>query len=314
MEQLPNIAWEIFLHLNKLYDFFFYAVFTTFVPDVYIARLFARNTPSDLKCSNLYQNVCRVRDDLGLSMQPITSGGSNWDSNKAMFSSVSNSNGNSNAQRIANFPGNDSLKLEVPSRITRMSSAVLSSNDSNMHALVERSIATEGLFFLLHVLDIIRPLAEDYIPQTHRALASEVYSRNLLCTEELRSYVYACVSPRLIGAANIPKLIENTPWNVVDISEQHNEYVVTLVRKCGEFWGSLQGVGDNAVPLIVREEIWQYVVRSIMEALVEGFASVKNCSTEGRALMSMDLIALQNGLDLINHVRYACRCNFNFIL
>ncbi len=64
--------------------------------------------------------------------------------------------------------------------------------------------------------------------------------------------------------------------------------------------GTLQG---SSVPMSVRDEIWSFVVRSIMEALVEGYARVKMCSIEGRALMSMDLMALQNGLDLINHVR-----------
>ncbi|RLO05865.1 hypothetical protein DYB28_009558, partial [Aphanomyces astaci] len=62
--------------------------------------------------------------------------------------------------------------------------------------------------------------------------------------------------------------------------------------------GTLQG---SAVPVAVRDELWAVVVRAVMEALVDGYANVKKCSAEGRALMSMDLMALQNGLDLINH-------------
>ncbi|GLE09189.1 hypothetical protein PINS_up020780 [Pythium insidiosum] len=39
-----------------------------------------------------------------------------------------------------------------------------------------------------------------------------------------------------------------------------------------------------------------------MDAVLLGFSLVPRCTPQGRALMSMDLLALQTGLDLINHV------------
>ncbi|ETV78759.1 hypothetical protein, variant 1 [Aphanomyces astaci] len=160
---------------------------------------------------------------------------------------------------------------------------------SDDDTLVRRIVAVESVAFQWHVLSTIIAAHDQ---QRHDVLA--------LVVHEARAYVYAGLVPQAIHAAGIPRLIEHATWDVV--GTRHNEYVVTLVRHCGLFWGTLQG---SAVPVAVRDELWAVVVRAVMEALVDGYANVKKCSAEGRALMSMDLMALQNGLDLINHtVRY----------
>ncbi|RQM22543.1 hypothetical protein B5M09_004242 [Aphanomyces astaci] len=152
---------------------------------------------------------------------------------------------------------------------------------SDDDTLVRRIVAVESVAFQWHVLSTIIAAHDQ---QRHDVLA--------LVVHEARAYVYAGLVPQAIHAAGIPRLIEHATWDVV--GTRHNEYVVTLVRHCGLFWGS-------AVPVAVRDELWAVVVRAVMEALVDGYANVKKCSAEGRALMSMDLMALQNGLDLINH-------------
>lgn len=53
----------------------------------------------------------------------------------------------------------------------------------------------------------------------------------------------------------------------------------------------------------VQMQIWTEVVQAAMGALLEAFARVEKCSTEGRALMSMDLQVVQLGLDDIQRVR-----------
>ncbi|RHZ03243.1 hypothetical protein DYB31_003529 [Aphanomyces astaci] len=152
---------------------------------------------------------------------------------------------------------------------------------SDDDTLVRRIVAVESVAFQWHVLSTIIAAHDQ---QRHDVLT--------LVVHEARAYVYAGLVPQAIQAAGIPRLIEHATWDVV--GTRHNEYVVTLVRHCGLFWGS-------AVPVAVRDELWAVVVRAVMEALVDGYANVKKCSAEGRALMSMDLMALQNGLDLINH-------------
>lgn len=48
-------------------------------------------------------------------------------------------------------------------------------------------------------------------------------------------------------------------------------------------------------PLLVSET-WNQLVESGFLALLEGFAKVYDCSTEGRALMSMDLASFSTAL------------------
>lgn len=46
----------------------------------------------------------------------------------------------------------------------------------------------------------------------------------------------------------------------------------------------------------MQELLFEYATDGIGEALVEGFSRVKRCTNEGRALMSLDLQVLLNGL------------------
>mmetsp|Transcript_24892 Transcript_24892/g.80526 ORF Transcript_24892/g.80526 Transcript_24892/m.80526 type:complete len:198 (-) Transcript_24892:393-986(-) len=52
-----------------------------------------------------------------------------------------------------------------------------------------------------------------------------------------------------------------------------------------------------------KEILWREAVQAVFEAVVDGFANVDHCSTEGRALMSMDLQVLQFSLDKIHRAR-----------
>ncbi|EQC32290.1 hypothetical protein, variant [Saprolegnia diclina VS20] len=260
MEQLPHVAWDIFLGLASLFDFVFYATLTTACPDNYLARLLTRQTPSDLQCEELRQQLSRIQSEFGLGL----------------------------------------TAQSVPVRVTQLPSAIATSSDANRFAFVERVVAIEALVFQWHVFSSLHASSlAPFVPAARREMMATMMTTMGDAVKEGRSYVYAVMAPALIAAASIPSMVEKATWDTLDLSDQHNEYVVALVRRCGIFWGTLQG---SAVPISVRDEIWSYVVRAIMEALVEGYASVKKCSLEGRALMSMDLIALQNGLDLINHV------------
>ncbi|OQR91830.1 hsp70, partial [Thraustotheca clavata] len=260
MEQLPHLAWNAFLELANLFDFVFYASVTISCPDNYLARLLTRQTPSDLNCEELRQQLSRIQSEFNLGLTPQS----------------------------------------VPVRVTQLPLSIANSSENNRFAIIERVVVMESLVFQWHVFSTLHQnTIKHFIPSENHTMMETMMVTMDEAVKEARSYVYACMAPSLISATSIPSMIERALWDTFDLSEQHNEYVVTLVRRCGIFWGMLQG---SPVPIEVRDEIWLYVVRAIMEALVEGYASVKKCSLEGRALMSMDLIALQNGLDLINHV------------
>lgn len=67
----------------------------------------------------------------------------------------------------------------------------------------------------------------------------------------------------------------------------------------GSSGGGGVGVPGTAasVPARARRLVWRGVVDGLLLSLLRGFSHAKRCSTEGRALMSMDLQALVLGLE-----------------
>lgn len=68
------------------------------------------------------------------------------------------------------------------------------------------------------------------------------------------------------------------------------EAVATAIRGTPPGRGSGAGLG-LVVPARARTPVWMGVVDAALLSLLRGFSRAKRCSTEGRALMSMDLQA-----------------------
>ncbi|CAB1113338.1 unnamed protein product [Ectocarpus sp. CCAP 1310/34] len=61
--------------------------------------------------------------------------------------------------------------------------------------------------------------------------------------------------------------------------------------------GTADGTVGSVIPARARRLVWRRVVDALLLSLLRGFSRVRRCSTEGRALMSMDLQALALGLE-----------------
>ena len=53
----------------------------------------------------------------------------------------------------------------------------------------------------------------------------------------------------------------------------------------------------------MRERVLEYGCEAVAEVVVEGYSRVKRCTNEGRALMSLDLQLLSNGLQAVTATR-----------
>lgn len=291
MEHLPHVAWDTFLLLNKLFEFHMYVVFTNFVDKEDIADFLrgrggCSTGPVDLKRWNsLRAAICRIADE--------ATGGELYLQSSVLLlpSSVG---GLGKLQPI-------DRKVTLR-RLTRVPSAIEEANENNLFALAERSIACESVGAQVRLLNAIEELARSYLPARYRCLMDEVYERNRAVVAELRSFMYTTIALRLVDGPWLLDAISRVKWDLLSVSDRNNEYVVQVVRKCGEAWGGLQIVADGAISMDAREEIWAAMVQAIMETLLSGFSQVTSCTPQGRALMTLDLYALQNGLDLINHI------------
>ncbi|KAF1332124.1 hypothetical protein FI667_g3969, partial [Globisporangium splendens] len=290
MEHLPAIAWDIMLMLNRLFEFYSFAVFTSFLDQETIIHLFRERSDDGAglgRWNGLKINICRIAEEMH-------TGETFLQTSIALFPDTVKPHGNKRADIVE--------KAITLRRITRVPSALEHANETNLYGLAERCIACEVVCTQVRLLKAIEATARSYLPDRYHCLMEDLYARNKALADELRSFMYKSIATKLVDVPSVLQRINQISWDIEYISEHHNEYIVHLVQKCGEAWGGLQILADGSIPVDAREEIWSGMVQTIMETLLDGFAGVPKCTPQGRALMSMDLHALQNGLDLINHI------------
>ena len=84
-------------------------------------------------------------------------------------------------------------------------------------------------------------------------------------------------------------------WETDQMNEHANDYVDSLRSRCACVWAALC-VSPHRLPSGLLREAWKSLVEGGYASLLEGFSRVKLCSTEGRALMSMDLASFAAGV------------------
>jgi Protein of unknown function C-terminus (DUF2451) len=82
-------------------------------------------------------------------------------------------------------------------------------------------------------------------------------------------------------------------WEERRLHEHANEYIDDLCDRCSLIWGYLKT--SAKLPAIVLDATWDNLISAAYHALLEGFSRVPNCSTEGRALMSLDVASFVAG-------------------
>ncbi|GMF11611.1 unnamed protein product [Phytophthora lilii] len=265
MEHLPNIGWDVFRSLNNLFEFNLYAVFTTFITADDITQLFRGKGGSLVKSDATRWNGLRA--GICRIADEINAGEVLLQSSALIYpSSTDNGRGE---QQQQNSPMSRKVTLR---KVTRTPSAVEEADEGNLYALAERSVACEAIVGQCRLLNAIEELAR------------------------------STIATRLVDVPALLDSVSAVSWDIPYISDQHNEYIVHLVQKCGEAWGGLQILADGSIPMDAREDIWAAMVQTIMDTLLQGFSTVSKPTPQGRALMLLDLHALQNGLDLINHI------------
>ncbi|KAI9995772.1 hypothetical protein PInf_012840 [Phytophthora infestans] len=289
MEHLPHIAWDVFRLLNNLFEFNLYAVFTNFLAADDIAQLFRGKGGGLIKkdatrWNGLRTGICRIADE-------VNAGEVLLQSSALIYPAANSDKGRMDQQ---NSPMSRKVTLR---KITRVPAAMEDADEGNLYALASGLLLVKRL-----LLNAIEDLARSYLPDRYLCLMDEVFERNRTMARELRSFMYSTIAVRLVDVPALMESVAAVSWDIPYISDQHNEYIVHLVQKCGEAWGGLQILADGSIPMDAREDIWAEMVQIIMDTLLQAFSTVSKPTAQGRALMLLDLHALQNGLDLINHV------------
>lgn len=264
MNVLKPIAFDVVICMSQLFDYYLFSVASFFAPEVMVDGS-AHGLSIKLRTS-----LKRISDNLIQHEQPETLNS-----------------------------GND-MKVLHP----YLSALVDLSRVETMFGLSERIIATESLIFLAGQFEFLHQHLEAMIPANKRAFLSQFYSQTVSTVQELRRPVYRSVAARVIDYDQTLQKMMGVRWDIRDIMSQHNAYVDMLVRELQVFSMRLAQLAKQIpVPQEARTVLWDHCVRLVNRTFVEGFASAKKCSNEGRALMQLDFQQYLMKLEKLTDIR-----------
>jgi len=86
-------------------------------------------------------------------------------------------------------------------------------------------------------------------------------------------------------------------WELNDLGIEHNGYIDQLLLEYKQYSSKL--VLQGSLQKEMLELLLEYGADTLAETLVEGLSQVRRCNNEGRALMSLDLQVLINGVQQV---------------
>ncbi|KAH7405246.1 hypothetical protein KP509_15G062300 [Ceratopteris richardii] len=273
MQILQPITNEVFRGFSQLFELYFHYIFKIFghrdafcgsraqaeVPSLMTARLRA----TSVRISQALEDQCSKNAIVSGSNQPMSAA-----ANQSINFDLSQTNSSQGATNI-------------------FLSAV------NLYGLKERYVAVESLICVAQMLRRSRPHLQHVLTKDALVLLDNFYSRTVDVAADLREHIYRTVAHLLLNIGGYIDRVGNIRWELKEIGTQHSGYVDLLL---GEFKHYVNKLAHTDLPKEIREILLEYGVDNLAEVLLEGFSRAKRCTHDGRALMSLDLQVLINGL------------------
>eukprot|EP00249_Psilotum_nudum_P022392 c28500_g1_i1 orf=1413-4874(+) len=272
MQILQLIATDVFRGFCQLFELYFFFIFKTFGQ-----RDAFGGGRGQADCPNMI--TARLR----AALVRISQGLEEQRSKNATASVIATSVAGSNQ------PGHpEGLQTGLP-----MGSVASSFSASNLFGIKERYAAAESLSSLAEMLKKLRTHLQSIVPQDALATVDNFYSRTVDAVADLKEHIYKTAAKLLLNIGGYVDRIANVRWEVKELGMEHNGYVDLLL---GEFKIFSSRLSQGGISKEIHELLLEYGVDTLAETLLEGFSRVKKCTNEGRALMSLDLQVLINGL------------------
>uniref|UniRef100_A0A8C4QHW1 VPS50 EARP/GARPII complex subunit n=1 Tax=Eptatretus burgeri TaxID=7764 RepID=A0A8C4QHW1_EPTBU len=268
MSVLKPIAFDVVQCMTQLFDYYLYAVYSSFSKE------------------NMYEST-----SLGLISNRLRT-------------TLSRIQENLISQVRAQGPTGvvDEKKEKVP--CPHLSRLVDLNSSKGLYGTSERNVATESLVFLAELFEMLQNQLEAMIPATKKPFLQQFYSQTVSIAAEVRKPVYWMVAARALDYEQALQLMITVKWDVREIMSQHSSYVDVLIKEFERFSERLVEVGKRIrVPPAVSAVLWEHCIRLANRTLVEGFASARKCSTEGRALMQLDFQQFLIQLERLTNLR-----------
>ncbi|XP_006891534.1 PREDICTED: coiled-coil domain-containing protein 132 [Elephantulus edwardii] len=271
MNILKPIAFDVIHFMSQLFDYYLYAIYTFFGRNDSL-----ESTGLGLSSSRLRTTLNRIQEsliDLEVSADPT-----------------------------GTLTAAEERKEKVPS--PHLSQLVVLTSGDTLYGLAERVVATESLVFLAEQFEFLQPHLDAVMPAVKKPFLQQFYSQTVSTASELRKPIYWIVAGKAIDYEQMLLLMANVKWDVKEIMSQHNIYVDALLKEFEQFNKRLNEVSKRVrIPLPVSNILWEHCIRLANRTIVEGYANVKKCSNEGRALMQLDFQQFLMKLEKLTDIR-----------
>uniref|UniRef100_A0A452HVV6 Uncharacterized protein n=1 Tax=Gopherus agassizii TaxID=38772 RepID=A0A452HVV6_9SAUR len=271
MNILKPIAFDVIHFMSQLFDYYLYAVYT----------FFGRNdtfesTGLGLSSSRLRTTLNRIQESL-IDLEVCN-------------------------DATGTLTAAEERKEKVPS--PHLSHLVVLTSGNTLYGFAERVVATESLVFLAEQFEFLQSHLDAVMPAAKKPFLQQFYSQTVSTASELRKPIYWIVAAKAIDYEQMLLLMANVKWDVKEIMSQHNIYVDALLKEFEQFNRRLNEVSKRVrIPLPVSNILWEHCIRLANRTIVEGYANVKKCSNEGRALMQLDFQQFLMKLEKLTDIR-----------
>ncbi|KAM4630312.1 syndetin isoform 4-T4 [Polymixia lowei] len=271
MNILKPIAFDVIHCVSQLFDYYLYAVYTFFGRnDMY------ESSGLGLISSRLRTTLNRIQESL-IDMEAVVESAG------------------------VHGPAED-RKEKVPS--PHLSQLVVLTNSGTLYGLAQRVVATESLAFLAEQFEFLQSHLDTMMPAAKKPFLQQFYSQTVSTASELRKPIYWIVAAKAIDYEQMLLMMAGVKWDIREIMSQHNVYVDVLLKEFEQFNRRLGDVSRHVrIPLAVSNVLWEHCIRLANRTLVEGYANVKKCSNEGRALMQLDFQQFLMKLEKLTDLR-----------
>ncbi|GAX28842.1 hypothetical protein FisN_20Lh137 [Fistulifera solaris] len=170
--------------------------------------------------------------------------------------------------------------------------------------LEKRVAGALSLYAVASITDAFYDIAKAFLS------GCPVGSQYLSFMESLQKYskTLSSVTPSLVrvstqiacqramnGSDIVTNMICNeAAWEESKLNEDPNDYVESMCERCALFWGFLTTSGK--LPDKALAFVWSGLMTAAYSTMLEGFSRISFCSTEGRALMTLDLASFSSGV------------------
>ncbi|KAL3324779.1 hypothetical protein AABB24_038739 [Solanum stoloniferum] len=262
MQKLEIVTVEFFKGFCQLFGIFFHFIFETFGQQSIHP---SGKGVTDTLSHRLKTALLRIAHDCDQWMKPQSQS----------FSSSSPSSSSTS------FSHMDVTPTSPPSYLTGASLG-----------LKERCAGADTIYVVARLLHRSKAHLQSML-QNNAALVEDFYVHLVDAVPDLVDHIHRTTARLLLHINGYVDRIANAKWEVKELGVEHNGYVDLLL---GEFKHYKTRLAHGGIRKEVQELLLEYGVDNVAEILVEGLSRVKRCTDEGRALMSLDLQVLINGL------------------